>query len=606
MRITHHKIRLTLATLLASATSLLTGCYEESIAEESAADKKNHQAYIALNFKAATNVSTRSTSSPPRGGEWGDGREMGQEYENIVTTAALFLYQDAKGVNGNASTPITMVYFDIVNGNQNTSHDIDYIATTTPQPVDLNAGHYDILAIANPCDLSWAEGSLTLGVVRDHIESIAWMEEINGDEKTYSSFVMSSENESEGVDITENSTREEPDNAEVEVERMAARIDYQASGTFTINEDANGEVTGDGDSNYTGAIVEITGAAIVNNLTAGSYLLKRTNNGIGTPVAYLGDEHSDAGGVATNYVIDPWTEEKIGGEYVTIDGVSSPVSSLYGVYYPGNATSEEQDPSYWAGIMKKGTAVTADGETWNRIGYTMENTTYADYTSKKYSTAVVFGATFTPAAGTVVDTFYEDFSYTDGKTFFKWNNILYATAEDMMAVAYPRTFNADDMFGATTFSSITTLEELQAFAATLRDDDPTGYKAYLETVTEFPTDKTSLYWVNYMSNVCSYTFDTTSGVNVGEKTRATLATTTDGAVSTYEDAQCYYTWWVRHSNDDSDETNGTMEYAIVRNNIYKLRVTSVYSIGGDIPKEGLQVEVYVKDWTMFDEETIDL
>ncbi len=624
MRITRHKIRLTLATLLASTTFILTGCYEEQIVPLALTEEESegiiegelYPSYITLNITAA--ATGGSTRANPTGGELGDGTEMGQSYENAVNSAVLFLYQgDNVNINANLAeyTPVTIVEFNNFT-EKSDERPYDYIAVSEPQRVDVQLGTYKVLAIANPKDLTWAEekgSELTLADVRDHIESTAWAEG-NG---SYSSFLMSSENDEKGstLEITEESTYDNPASTFVEVERMAARIDYQTTGTYTIVDDGTGS-----NSAYDGATVEITGAAIVNNLTAGSYLLKRTNNGLGTAVTYLGDEE-DTNGVATNYVVDPWTEEKTGGDYVTIDGVSSSVSSLYGVYYPGEATSDEQDPSYWAGIMKKGTEITADGETWNRIGYTMENTTYADYTSKKYSTAVVFGATFTPAEGTVVDTFYDGFSYTDGKTFFKWNYILYATAEDMMATAYPSSstattpaFVAGDMFGAATFGSITSLEELQAFAATLRDDDPTGYKAYLESFEEFPTSKNTLYWETYMENECGYKFDTTNGVTLNafdiettyKSTRAALADYTDGAVSTYEDAQCYYTWWVRHSNDGDNDANGTMEYSIVRNNIYKLQVTSVYSIGGDIPEEGLRIHVYVKDWTMYDTEVINL
>ena len=76
---------------------------------------------------------------------------------------------------------------------------------------------------------------------------------------------------------------------------------------------------------------------------------------------------------------------------------------------------------------------------------------------------------------------------------------------------------------------------------------------------------------------------------------------------TYEDAQCYYTWWVRHANDGNAETNGPMEYAIVRNSIYKLTVQSVYSLGGDVPgDEGLSILVYVNDWLLLPQEEIPL
>ncbi|MBM6677012.1 fimbria major subunit, partial [Olsenella uli] len=66
-------------------------------------------------------------------------------------------------------------------------------------------------------------------------------------------------------------------------------------------------------------------------------------------------------------------------------------------------------------------------------------------------------------------------------------------------------------------------------------------------------------------------------------------------------------WWLRHSNNNDDTTNGVMEYAIVRNNIYKVNVTGVYSLGGDIPgDEELRANVYVKDWEGLDPETLPM
>lgn len=50
-----------------------------------------------------------------------------------------------------------------------------------------------------------------------------------------------------------------------------------------------------------------------------------------------------------------------------------------------------------------------------------------------------------------------------------------------------------------------------------------------------------------------------------------------------------------------------MEYAIVRNNIYKLTVKSVYSLGGEVPDdESLIVDVYVNDWLLLDNETLPM
>ncbi len=64
---------------------------------------------------------------------------------------------------------------------------------------------------------------------------------------------------------------------------------------------------------------------------------------------------------------------------------------------------------------------------------------------------------------------------------------------------------------------------------------------------------------------------------------------------------------MRHSTAGNDATNGVMEFAIVTNNIYKLSVSSVYSLGGDVPgEEELGIYVYVKNWTMLGRETIDM
>ncbi len=587
----NRNIILTVPVCALLLTAGLTGC-SESVLEEGQGSvlQREDRSYVMFNVTSVSKVS-RTRTDDLSGGEWGDGRETGQEYENEVSTLAVFLYQDADGVNGSEGTAVTMLYYGEgeVSGKQNTSNNIDYIATTTAKEVETEAGEYNVLAVVNPVSVEWAlqKGeSLTLGEVRDHIETSAWREEEDG---SCYFFLMSSENEGSGVTLEYN-TEQKPAVATVDVERMAARIDYRAEGTYRI--------TDEDDATYAGASVEITGAAIVNNLTAGSYEMKRVSSEQG--VTYLGEETVDAEGKATNYVIDPWTEEK--------DGTND-LSSLYGVYYPGYATDgKEQNPSFWAGMVKEGTPVRdEDNVEWNIVGYTMENTTYADYTSKQYSTALVFGARFTPAEGTVRNGFYTSYGFEYGEsTFFKWNNVLYATAEDMMATAYPSTFVAGDMFGAETFESISTAEGLAEFASSLSDNDPTGYKAYLQGIEEFPTDKSALYWENYMSAVCGYRFSATEGVELGETTRALLNAATDGAVSTYEDSQCYYTWWVRHSNDGSSETNGVMEYSIVRNNIYKVRVNSVYSIGGDIPQEGVRAYVYVRNWTLLPSETIDL
>ena len=49
---------------------------------------------------------------------------------------------------------------------------------------------------------------------------------------------------------------------------------------------------------------------------------------------------------------------------------------------------------WWAGYVQPGTSVSDGAETWQRIGYTLENTTAADAAGSDYSTGVVFKAKF--------------------------------------------------------------------------------------------------------------------------------------------------------------------------------------------------------------------
>lgn len=71
-------------------------------------------------------------------------------------------------------------------------------------------------------------------------------------------------------------------------------------------------------------------------------------------------------------------------------------------------------------------------------------------------------------------------------------------------------------------------------------------------------------------------------------------------ISYYEEGICYYPWWILHSNN-ADGTD-IMRYAIVRNNLYLLTVTSV----AGLPVDGDELVVAVHKWDPLDEVTVDL
>lgn len=568
----HHKPLLG-ALLLAA---VLGGCGENDDLQAGQPSTGAGKQYVSLTFTMPTEEEG-SRAGDPTGGENGDGHEMGQDYENTISTAVAFFFQNNRaGVNGDASTPVRYTYFDdfqeYTEGNGN---GIDRVYKTKPIPTDLY-GEYNVLVVANPGTDSWWTDTTTLGAVRDKVLTQAW----TGSNGNYSNFLMSSAKDAV-IEISEaNNTVSTAANTTVDVERMAARVDYKTLGSYTCT-----------DPNYADATVEIKGAVLVNNLTQpGSYAMKRMSTATtGGTLNYLGDETLGADGLPGNWVLDPTTNNK--------------ATATFGVSWKdGNAS----DPNWWSRKATTGKPITKNNEQWNILGYTLENITAPDETKHGYNTAVVFKAKFTPADGSVAH-------YQAGNTFFAYGSTIYASMEDMMT-----DFNqwpTAEMDAA--INKCVGWEDVTTFARTLHDGDPCGYKAWLLKQVDEGDNwsdavKASLTWTSYMRSEFGYSATLANGiytVSIDQDDKKTAELLAEEGTRVYEDATCYYTWWIRHANDDNDETNGVMEYAIVRNNIYELDVRAIHSLGGYIPNEeehGFIVTVYVKDWTLLEPEHIEM
>lgn len=74
--------------------------------------------------------------------------------------------------------------------------------------------------------------------------------------------------------------------------------------------------------------------------------------------------------------------------------------------------------------------------------------------------------------------------------------------------------------------------------------------------------------------------------------------------------RCYYNYWIRHLDNYKPTSMGVMEFAVVRNNLYRMLVTNVSGLGSsvlpvdpDTPDEGeayLKVVLNVKPWIVRD------
>lgn len=549
---------------------------------------------IALNTSAAT-PSTRAGN--PTGGEDGDGEEPGQGYENQVNDITLFFYDAAVATNGVNSVPtepatsIPIVARLYLTASQLTGSETQK-QTEAIEVEQLLVNHqYHVLAVVNGGE-SFGAGFTDLDDLQQATVTILYNVTGTGDNVTYSNFLMSSEDdENYPLHITPSNSATNPAMTTIDVERVTARVDYRAVGD--TNTDNVYEIEGVGTA-------KITGAMLVNTLneTAESYLLKRVtaeNAGINTPPTWLGDEtYTIETGAATNYVIAPLTTT------LNADNASTYFSTAN--YFP---SFDYDNADVWETLFIKGTEITDSDETWLRIGYPKENT--AEKADLYYTTGVVFQADFIPIIdGEVLD---------DNATFFEWNGRIYATVEAAM--------QAFDFYGwnridetKDQWASVTTWDDLRNdIIAGLHTGDPAGYKLFLEKQAKGKDgdieNKDALRWSNYMKTYCYYELDTDGKVTVDMDnnkgfTRSALA---PFGLATYYQGICYYTYWIKHANDQITDNDmpfaggGVMEYGIVRNNIYKLNVTGITQLGDPIPGDRtLLINVSVRNWELIEGE----
>lgn len=82
-------------------------------------------------------------------------------------------------------------------------------------------------------------------------------------------------------------------------------------------------------------------------------------------------------------------------------------------------------------------------------------------------------------------------------------------------------------------------------------------------------------------------------------------------VFAYNDAQCYYNVWLRHENIIDDPTTTTMEFGIVRNNIYRVNVEFTGIGMPDVPDdmitpEAIRMFIYVRKWNLITHPEIEI
>lgn len=616
-----------------------------------------------MNISVSSSAGTRAN---PTGGEEGDGSEPGSLEESEVKDVTVFLFKGATSASGGSTGN-----YDI-NLTNNEIAGFGFVSNTNGMVTDGTKDHlwastvkikivdtekwegqeFGVLAVTN----LGKDNDPYQKVMKGEVTTVQQLANIILPKyKTNQGFVMSTHtmqwgNEVSLVTLNATSTPDNAPSVEVFVERLAAKV--------RINNAASTEKY---IGNYVYAIdgdrVVLEHGAIVNQLTSGSYLLKRTTQPVtGNATAtihdrtdLLGHEWATSSGAGTNFIIEPWSKVKT-APYTDYSKLTSDNGTLLtydnhlvGTNYAtvwGNYATDDNPATYSRFALYNNTAA----KNQMTLCYTMENTSSVEAQKNGYSTGVLFQARYYPKAvtGVIADdetgavtidydeetdgiqTFDETIDaghtpklptyYVDINNKSNPNNntaIAYESYEAILAgylnALLGETLQATDLtvskFNSTNIINLK-VKDFQASQA-YRVVDPFGYMDYLR-------ERATTLLANAGTNADNVTFTADDSFNH-------FQTTTDFNGSRYLcyiDGVCFYPFWIRHANNGNDNEMGISEFSIVRNNIYDITVSEIRKLGlagSEVPDPDkddenkelyLTVNLHVKDWTLRKNSTV--
>ena len=325
---------------------------------------KDMKAYLQVKVTVEGSGDTRASraATGPQGGEEGDGRETGINHENDVNSLAVLLYKSEENDLSDDNAIIDYVYTFTGLNKETTSSGKDATYTTVPKEIDaaIVGKNYHVIVIANADDMTSKCKGQKIKDVRDLQMSKVCTRD--ADITKFSNFIMSSKKDAR-IDFSQEGSETDPYQVEVDIERLAARIDIIPNATY--NDTGKGYYYNvmDGTNVVGGFKLESVTPSKV--MTKGEYLIKRVSSDKTVPsVTYYGEELMDPTTKAsTNYVVCPWTKDRKG---LTLSNAEGP-ASLYNVKKTTSISTT--DPSYI-------------------LDYVMENTTTDN--EEAYSTGLIF------------------------------------------------------------------------------------------------------------------------------------------------------------------------------------------------------------------------
>lgn len=324
---------------------------------------KDMKAYLQVKVTVDGSGDTRASraTTGPQGGEDGNGREPGINKENDVNSLTVLLYESDKEDLSEADATIDYVY--TFTGLKSSSSTGGVTYTTGPREIDpiIVGKNYHVLVIANAGDITSRCKGKKISEIRDmQMDKVCTR---NDDIANFTDFVMSSKKDAtidfSGKSGSGTGTESDPYMVDVNIERLAARIDIIPNATFDGTSHGYYYNVMDGTNVVGGFKLESVTPTKV--MTKGEYLIKRVSSDkTVSSVTYFGLEAKDADNKATNYVVCPWTKDRTG---LTLAEAEGP-TSFYNV--KKTTSTSTTDPSYILDYVMENT--TTDNKEDNSTG----------------------------------------------------------------------------------------------------------------------------------------------------------------------------------------------------------------------------------------------
>ena len=337
-------------TITLSLLALLLVMSFASCASDTTSDlplpSKDMKAYLQVKVTVEGSGDTRASRADkgPYGGEDGDGSQQGINKENDVNSLTVLLYKSVKDDLSEADATIDYVY--TFTGLKSSSSTGGVTYTTGPREIDpvIVGKNYHVLVIANAGDMTSRCKGKKISEIRDmQMDKVCTRNDVIAN---FTDFVMSSKKDAtidfSGKPGSGTGTESDPYVVNVDIERLAARIDIIPNATYVDTDKGYYYNVMDGTNVIGGFKLESVTPTKV--MTKGEYLIKRVSSDAAvSAVTYFGLEEMDATTKAsTNYVVCPWTKDRTG---LTLAEAEGP-ASLYNVKETTSTSTAVKDASY--------------------------------------------------------------------------------------------------------------------------------------------------------------------------------------------------------------------------------------------------------------------